>query len=66
MKPPTDVNNLLQYTAFAANTVGEIASSFDIPFLNSTATLVLEILGSVTVCALWTATKSVGLIGPVH
>ncbi|KAJ7242417.1 hypothetical protein C8J57DRAFT_1526113 [Mycena rebaudengoi] len=44
MKPPTHLDNLLQYTAFAANTVREIADSFEIPFLASTATLVLAIL----------------------
>ncbi|KAJ7245846.1 P-loop containing nucleoside triphosphate hydrolase protein [Mycena rebaudengoi] len=44
MKPPTDVDRVLQYTTFAANSVGEIASSFKIPFLGSTATLALAIL----------------------
>jgi hypothetical protein len=57
MKPPTHIDNLLQYTAFAANTVGEIAGSFEIPFLGSTATLVLEILKCVEVGVVWTATK---------
>jgi hypothetical protein len=50
MKPPTHLDNLFQYTAFAANTVGEIAGSFGIPFLGSTATLVLAILKYVEVC----------------
>ncbi|KAJ7289449.1 hypothetical protein C8J57DRAFT_1706293 [Mycena rebaudengoi] len=44
MKPPTHLDNLLQYTTFAANTVGEIAGSFGIPFLGSTAALALAIL----------------------
>ncbi|KAJ7263707.1 hypothetical protein C8J57DRAFT_1470540 [Mycena rebaudengoi] len=47
MQPPTHRDNLLQYTAFAADTVREIASSFEIPFLGSATTLVLEILKSV-------------------
>ncbi|KAJ7263710.1 hypothetical protein C8J57DRAFT_1625886 [Mycena rebaudengoi] len=44
MKPPTQLDNLLQYTAFAANIVRGIARSFEIPFLGSTAVLVLAIL----------------------
>ncbi|KAJ7290375.1 hypothetical protein C8J57DRAFT_1705776 [Mycena rebaudengoi] len=40
----THLDNLLQYTTFAADTVGAIAGSFNIPFLGSTATLVLAIL----------------------
>ncbi|KAJ7263754.1 hypothetical protein C8J57DRAFT_1470563 [Mycena rebaudengoi] len=44
MKPPTHLDNLLQYTAFTANTIGEIVKSFEIPFLGSAATLVLVIL----------------------
>jgi hypothetical protein len=66
MKPPIHVNNLLQYSALAANTVGEIAGSFGIPFLGSTATLVLAILKCVEVGVLQRATKSVRLIGPVY
>jgi hypothetical protein len=49
MKPPTHLDNLLQYTAFAADTVGEIAGSFEIPFLGSATTLVLAILKCVEV-----------------
>ncbi|KAJ7241423.1 hypothetical protein C8J57DRAFT_1244675 [Mycena rebaudengoi] len=37
---------------FAANTVGEIAGSFEIPFLGSIATLVLVILKCVEACVL--------------
>ncbi|KAJ7253147.1 hypothetical protein C8J57DRAFT_1660242 [Mycena rebaudengoi] len=44
MKPPTQLDNLLQYTAFAANIVRGIARSFEIPFLGSAAVLVLAIL----------------------
>jgi hypothetical protein len=66
MKPATHLDNLLQYTAFAANTVGEIAGSFEIPFLGSTAALVLVILKCVEVGVRRIATKRVGLIGPVY
>jgi hypothetical protein len=66
MKPPTQLDNLLQYTAFAANSVRVIARSFEIPFLGSTAVLVLAILKCVEVGVLRTATKSVGLIEPVQ
>ncbi|KAJ7262045.1 P-loop containing nucleoside triphosphate hydrolase protein [Mycena rebaudengoi] len=44
MKPSTQLDNLLKYTAFAANIVRGIARSFEIPFLGSTAVLVLAIL----------------------
>jgi hypothetical protein len=56
MKPSTHLE-LLQYTAFAAKTVGEIADSFEIPFLHSTATLVLAILKCVEVSVLRIDTK---------
>ncbi|KAJ7264244.1 hypothetical protein C8J57DRAFT_1624734 [Mycena rebaudengoi] len=44
MKAPTQLENLIQYTAVAASTVEEIAGSFQIPFLTSATTLAFSIL----------------------
>ncbi|KAJ7261935.1 hypothetical protein C8J57DRAFT_1633383 [Mycena rebaudengoi] len=44
MKVPTQLENIVQYTALTASTVEEIAGSFQIPFLASAATLSLSVL----------------------
>jgi hypothetical protein len=43
------LDSLIKYTTLAATTAEEMASSFQVPFLASTATLVLSILNCVKV-----------------
>jgi hypothetical protein len=49
MKVPTQLENVIQYTTVAVNTVDGIAGAFQIPFLSSTTALTLSILKCVEV-----------------
>jgi hypothetical protein len=49
LTPTMHLDRLIEYTTLAATTAAEMANTFQVPFLASTATLVLSILNCVEV-----------------